>query len=355
MKRNLSIQEWLDSPFFKYIYETPAPSGYEHDAVARWLSEAGSIGFGGCWLDVMGNGFAAMQKDTAHKVLVSAHIDRIGALVTKASGSTISCTPVGSWNLTDFSGARFSFTTPGGGCLAISGIVPPHFNAEPVMPVRGEAFDLELLGMTVEGQSEVHPGVWGECSQSLVVQDSWITGRGLDNSLGVISMMSVMADLVSSKNTSSAVFATTVQEEIGFRGSRMAALKLQPSIAIVLDAFFATDQDVTRKYSGRVGETRIGCGPILITNPSNHRGLANCVIALAARKNIPLQRAFEAFAGAAETQEYQYSGARTVTLAYPVRNMHTPLEVASLDDLQQLASLVKAIIAEADDIIGALE
>lgn len=239
--------------------------------------------------------------------------------------------------------------------MALAASVPPHFNAEPTMPVRGETFDLEFFGPPVDGQSPILPGAWGECSQSLMVNAPYITGSGLDNSLGVISMTSVMAELASSASAQSAVFAVTVQEEIGFRGSRMAAQKFQPPIVIVIDAFFATDQDVTRKYSGRFGEIQIGGGPILVTNPSNHRGLEKAVIALAEKKGITLQRAFEAFAGAAETQEYQYSGARTVTLAYPVRNMHTPLEIANLHDLQHLVEIVKTLIVEADVVIGSLE
>jgi putative aminopeptidase len=147
----------------------------------------------------------------------------------------------------------------------------------------------------------------------------------------------------------------SVQEEFNLRGAVTAARMLQPDIAIQLDLMLATD---TPDMAAR-GDLVLGGGPAMSLYSFHGRGTLNGTIPhpalvqlfeeTAAREEIALQRSAQT--GILTDNSYVQlvgKGVAAIDLGFPCRYTHSALEACDLDDLEALARLLVAAIAEID-------
>ncbi len=134
-----------------------------------------------------------------------------------------------------------------------------------------------------------------------------------------------------------------VQEEVGdFAGARTTAFELQPAVAIAVDVTWATD--VRGGDPEDEGEHKLGGGPALMRGSSMHPEIFELLYDTAEQEKIPCSsRSRAATRTPTRTRSTSAgSGVATGVVSIPLRNMHTPVEIVQLDDVEAVVRLLVA-------------
>ncbi|GMA55715.1 endoglucanase [Alicyclobacillus sacchari] len=141
--------------------------------------------------------------------------------------------------------------------------------------------------------------------------------------------------------------AFTVQEEIGLRGARAAAYQIQPDIAIALEGTVCFDV-VGAPSHGQ--STVFGKGPALTVQDAQtiaDRRFAEFMWETAKRHGIPVQWR-RVKGGSNDFGAIHRVGKGIVggSISVPVRYIHAPTQVVSLDDVENAGRLLRAVLQE---------
>ena len=173
--------------------------------------------------------------------------------------------------------------------------------------------------------------------------DGYIKAKALDDRVGCAAMLELLAQELPTDTW----FVFTVQEEVGCRGAAVAANRLRPALAVVLEG--TTAADVASVDKGKE-VCYLGRGPVI---PFMDRGTIYSRAALelaaaaAGRAGIAWQTK-ERVAGGTDASAIQRSGEGTcvLTMSAPLRNIHSPASVGKLSDIEQMPALCRAILEE---------
>ncbi|MCL1987621.1 MAG: M42 family metallopeptidase [Firmicutes bacterium] len=170
-----------------------------------------------------------------------------------------------------------------------------------------------------------------------------IKAKALDDRVGCATIIEVLKSDIPHKVTG--IFC--VQEEIGIRGSAVAANGLSADILINLEGTIGADLDGIKPHEH---VTTQGGGPaISIADRSSlyFRKHIDEIIAVAEKNSIPWQYRRSGMGG---TDAHNYHLAKTGTpcigLAVPCRYIHSPVSTMHKSDFENLVKLVKAYVAE---------
>jgi endoglucanase len=113
-------------------------------------------------------------------------------------------------------------------------------------------------------------------------------------------------------------------------------------VALVVDVTHATDYPTVNKPQH--GDVRIGGGPTLTHGGCNHPEVVRRLEALAKAKKIPLQHEAMSSTSGTDTDAIFWTrgGIASALVSLPNRYMHSPVEVVSLKDLEQIPQLLAA-------------
>ncbi len=164
----------------------------------------------------------------------------------------------------------------------------------------------------------------------------------LDNRISCAILLKVLEEMELCPNDLYVVF--TVQEEVGLRGAKPAAWAVDPDYAVVVDV---TDVDDT-PGSEKCGTVRLGKGPAIkimdssvICHPDMIQKLESQAKALDMPTQRDIMRAGGTDAGVMHTTRI---GVRTGGVSVPCRYIHTPVEMADLQDTRDCAKLLCAFV-----------
>ena len=164
----------------------------------------------------------------------------------------------------------------------------------------------------------------------------------LDNRISCAILLKVLEEMELCPNDLYVVF--TVQEEVGLRGAKPAAWAVDPDYAVVVDV---TDVDDT-PGSEKCGTVRLGKGPAIkimdssvICHPDMIQKLESQAKALDMPTQRDIMRAGGTDAGVMHTTRI---GVRTGGVSVPCRYIHTPVEMADLQDARDCAKLLCAFV-----------
>ncbi len=175
-----------------------------------------------------------------------------------------------------------------------------------------------------------------------VLNDQFLTGRALDNRIGGFIIAQV-ARLIHENNDQlpfSLFITNAVQEEVGLRGAQMITEKIQPDVAIINDV--CHDTHTPRMDKQTQGDNKGGHGPVLTYGPAIQYNLLNLIIETAKAQNIPFQRRTTSRGTGTDTDSFAYSngGVPSALVSLPIRYMHTTVEMAQKEDVNQVIALL---------------
>jgi endoglucanase len=330
------------------LLTAPGPSGYETAASGVWREAASS--FAEVSGDALGSSVArvAGTKD-GPTLAVLGHIDEIGLMVTHADeNGFLSFLEVGGWRPEVLLAQRVELLTRTG---PVPGVVGrkwrrparrgekvPRLQLDELYLDIGASSREEALAVVQIGDVAVIAG------EPVELAGGRLASRSLDNRLGAYVALEA-ARLVAENGGAPGDFVAVaaVQEEVGdYGGARTTVFALEPQVVLAVDITGATDvPDGDAKLDG---EAKLGAGPIVNRGSTISPKIFDLLVETAEAEGIPY--AVNVSAGATNTDmDAAYAsraGTATGLISIPTRYIHSPTEVAALEDVDAAIRLVAA-------------
>lgn len=334
----------MDFQLLKQIVETPAAPGFEQE-LREFIRQRAEPYCDDIHVDSIGN-LTARIKGGKTPVMAAAHMDEIALISTHVDDQGfIRFHTMGGFD------PRTLYTQPVTvlGKQRLPGVIggkPAHLLEEDQKKQAPRVDQLFIdTGLPADELKDLVPvGTPIVRNRELTRMGNLISGKSLDNRLSVYLLLEALKQAPELDIDFHAVF--TVQEEIGIRGARIAAQRIQPEIGIGLDITLANDIAGVEKQS-RI--TELGQGPAVKVMDSS----VLCTPSLVAffeetadKYEIPYQREVLT-AGGTDTSAMQYLtglGAHVTCISTPTRYVHSPVETASISDLDYGVNLLNTVL-----------
>jgi putative aminopeptidase FrvX len=171
--------------------------------------------------------------------------------------------------------------------------------------------------------------------------EGYLKGKAFDDRVGCY----IISRLLKKDYSLDLVGAFTVQEEVGLRGSKVAAYHIQPDFAIVIEGTVAADM---MHLDEDEWVTELGKGPALSLMDHNtlyNPKLLEQVAELAQKHGLPFQfRKGNSGGNDAGKIHLSREGIPTIALSVPCRYIHSTASIISEVDLENTILLVDAIL-----------
>jgi putative aminopeptidase FrvX len=313
-------------------------------------------------VDRIGNVTATFNGKDARepKLLVFAHIDEVGLMVSKIEQSGfLRFERVGGVPEKTLPGQFVEVFSADGSnsCTGIIGAYAHHLTpdeAKRTVPSREQMYiDLGMSSRHEVLAAGINVGSPVTYRANFTrLGKNRVTGKALDNRIGLYLLLQAAQYLQDHRPAATVYLVASVQEEFNIRGLLPVFQKLQPEAAICLDITPACDTpDLQMKYDIALGEgpavTQMnfhGRGTLggLIPNP----GLRRFLELTAEELQLPYQR--EVIIGVitddAFTQLAGTEGTAMAHLSVPIRYSHAPIETADLRDIRWCAVLLNEAV-----------
>ena len=328
------------------LVEAHAPSGHEapirdivRDAWAGWVDEFQQDKLG----SLIGIRRATRRTDTPRRIMLAAHMDEIGMMVTRLVDGFIAFQPVAG---TD---NRLLLAQPVlvHGRETLRGVVstvPPH-----LLKGNGNKYSdfpslLIDVGLNADELAQlVRPGDLITMDAPMIELGSGrVAAKAMDDRACVAAVSVCLEALQNMHHTWDVYAAATVQEETGLLGAKTAAHAIKPDIAIALDVAFGKQPGVNDDKT-----IDMGVGPGIGIGPNFHPKLNEKLRETARSLEMKLQD--DLLPGNSGTDAWAIQvalqGVPTALLGVPIRSMHSPVETAELRDIERTGRLLAAFIA----------
>lgn len=294
--------------------------------------------------DKFGNvtGFVKSANPNAKTLLLDAHIDQVGYIVTYIDDKGF--LSVGACGSPDVKTLLAQSVTVHGK-KDVPGVVstlPPHVRSDGGAPEIG---DISIdVGMTKEqAQAVISPGdrvTVNSCFRELC--DDVVSAPALDDRSGVCVILAALDMLKNQKPAYNLAVCFSAQEETGERGAKQAAFRIAPDEALIVDVSFGRTPDSVPKDTAELGS-----GVMIGFSPSLDKKLSNFLRALAIKCDIPFTcEVMPSSTGTnADAIGVTGAGVKCCTLSFPIRYMHTSVEAVNIRDIESVASLIYEYIS----------
>jgi len=291
--------------------------------------------------DAYGNLIARTGKRTPVKILLAAHMDEVGFMITSISKDgflkfrTIGIVP--------HVLLAKKVTVGPDEIPGVIGHKPVHHMTE---DERKKIPTLDKLFIDIgacskdDAQKMVEVGMHGTFDTAFSQEGDYIYGKAFDNRIGCYILIQLIKSIACP-----CMFAFTTQEEVGLRGARIAAYSTAPRLAIAIDTTasgeWPAEEDVPRY-------PEIGKGPVLsIADRSviSDRKVVAFIEQTARDIGIVVQYKKPGVGGTdAGAIHVSREGVRSAVIQTPARYIHSPLSIASMRDIDNTIALVRATV-----------
>jgi tetrahedral aminopeptidase len=176
------------------------------------------------------------------------------------------------------------------------------------------------------------------------LRNSQAVSSAMDDKTGLWVVMEALRRADPAKLHWAVYAVSTVQEEVGLRGSRTAAYGIDPQVGIAVDVTHATDCPTIEKKEE--GDVRLGKGPVIYRGPNMNAKVVQRLLQAAEGHQIPHQLAASGRATPTDANSIQINraGVAAGLVSIPNRYMHSPVEMISLDDIDRAADLLARFV-----------
>jgi putative aminopeptidase FrvX len=337
--------------FLKTLVNTPSPVGHETRGQRVWLDYASSFA-DETFSDAYGNCVAVLNKGGSPRLMLAGHADEIAMAVNYIDEEGfVYVRKMGGVNAAISKAQRVVVHTRNGAVKGVVGNVAPHLMKEDKDPKPPKMHEL-FIDLGVKGRNEAEKLVQvGDpvtiTAEFDLLRNDLAVARAFDNRIGTFAVAETLRLLKESKTKLQAEVCavSNVQEEVGLLGARQIAYSLKPDMALVVDVTHATDYPTVNKPQH--GDVKVGAGPTITHGGCNHPDVVARIEQVAKNKKIALQH--EATSGTSGTDTdvifWTRGGIASALVSLPNRYMHSPVEVVSLRDLEQIPQLLAGFAA----------
>ncbi|MDD7388453.1 MAG: M20/M25/M40 family metallo-hydrolase [Lachnospiraceae bacterium] len=281
-------------------------------------------------------------------ILLAAHIDEIGLMVTGATeDGFLRVINAGVIRTRTYPGHGVKIRTENG-ILYGSVVMNPDAFKNGDMEAKHLLIDIGALSKE-EALSNVRPGDTVVFDASIRhLQNGRIRARGLDDKTGVYTIMEALKRVREQGSVNTVMAAATAGEEISKHGARWVAERKRPDEAIIVDVTYTSDYDGMR--DAEWGEVSLGKGPALCVNAICDKKMNRKLMKIAEQEGIPYQLEISSGKTCTDADEIHFAadGIPTALVSIPLRYMHTPAETADLQDLENTIRLLTAYLTQGE-------
>lgn len=298
-------------------------------------------------IDSMGNLIAYKKgKNSKCKVMLSAHMDEVGFMVTGfGEAGVIKFSTVGGIDERILPGKRVLVGE--NSILGVIGSKPIHMQDREERNVNIKLKKM-YIDVGAEKKEEVEKLVaLGDYvafySPYTQFGDGLIKAKALDDRVGCAILMEALKE----RYEFDLYACFTVQEEVGLRGSEVAAYKVNPDIALVVEGTTCSDVPGVEKYEY---STVLGEGAALtIMDRTSYpnKNFVNYIYELAQKNKLPIQFK-QTNSGGNDAGKIQMSrgGVITASISVPCRYIHSPVSVMSERDFDSCKDIVITVLKD---------
>lgn len=326
--------------FFLRLLDTNGASGNEENASKLAACEISK--YADVTVDKFNNVIATFgNKDANKHILLDAHIDQIGMIVThideKGFIKFASCGGIDPRILPGMSVKIL-------GKENVTGIVsniPPHLSSlgsDKFLPINELSIDTGMEKEDLEEVISIGDRIKFNFSP-IELLNNRISSQGIDNRAGVAAIVHCaeilfgVGALLPYKVT--AVFSS--QEETSGLGARTKSFEISPDEALVVDVSFARQPQFSENSQAKLSK-----GPMIGIAPILSRKISNKLIKISKESEIPYQ--LEVMGGRtgtnADSIAVSKAGVKTGLISIPIRYMHTQNEVVDIEDVKMTGKLM---------------
>lgn len=322
----------------KKLVETVGPSGYESKIrevvraeVEKYADEIR--------VDSMGNLIVKKgeKKEGGLKVMLSAHIDEIGVMVTHVDKNGFArFTTIGGVRPHTCYGSRVRFLN---GTVGVIGGEKLE-NANHVHAI--EAMYIDIGASSVE-DCPVKIGDVAAFDRPFEDLGNRLISKAMDDRVCAAVLIETLKNVKNSPHELYFVFST--QEEVGLRGATTAAYSIDPELGIAADVTMTGDTPRGIKM-----EVALGKGPAIKVKDGGMLAdpkVVDAMVECAQKHEIPYQ--LEVLLGGttdAKAMQISRAGMPAGCVSVPTRYVHTPSEMVDINDLNNAVKLLTAFISE---------
>jgi putative aminopeptidase FrvX len=342
----------MNAELLRQLCEMPGVPGHEDRVRKLIMSEIDGL-FDEVTVDPMGSLLCRRDADKpdAPKIMLLCHMDEIGFLVSHISDKGyLYLQPVGGFDPRNLFSRRVMVCTEDGDFKGVMnpGGKPIHISSaedRKKIPEVGEFY--VDLGLGEAAKDVIKVGDFVVMDEPFIEIGDKFVSKALDNRIACWLGIEMMKKLGSKGRGAEIHVVFTTQEEVGLRGARTSAFKVQPDIGIGIDTTLACD---TPGVPDKDATTVQGKGFGLHVRDSSFiadKALVRKIETLAIKNDIPYQRTMLAAGGQDGAAAQQAAaGARAVGIVVGTRYIHTVTEMIHKTDLQAALDILTAYLAD---------
>lgn len=345
--------------FLRELTALPGLPGHEREAgeaIARWLrpfsdevsvdkfgNVVGRVGrVSGCGCGMCGGG-------AGPKIMVSAHMDEIGLVVSYIEeDGALRLARSGGVDPRILPAAEVIVHTRGGQLPGVVGAKAPHLlTAEE----RKKAIELDAVFVDIgypadEVKRRVRVGdrvtLVGPLTE---LANGRLAAKTMDDRAGVCCMLVAMEQLQKMRVNAEVHFVASCQEEVGCFGARTAAYAIAPDVGIAIDVTHGAGPGTGPFEAFELDKVAIGAGPSL------SKPLLKLLREVAGKHHI--DTALDISDGSTWTDAdaiiIEAGGVPCALVSIPLKYMHTTVETLSEAAIEEAGRLIALFIAELAD------
>jgi len=323
-----------------------SPSGFEDEMRALVLEETKAFE---PLVDTMGN-VICHKKGPGRRVLISAHMDEVGIIISKITDSgALKFKTIGGIETTVMAGKRVII-----GKNKLKGVIGTKAIHLQSGSERNKKYDVDDFVIDIgaknadEAKKRVKIGDYGTFDGEPVdFGDNLVKSRGLDDKVGC----AIIAELLK-QDTSLDLYASfTVQEEVGLRGSIIAANRVKPDYAVIFEGTTCSDVYPTEEHK-TVTQLHGGAALTAMDRAAvADRDFLKLIVGCAEENNIKYQIKRTTMGGTdAGSIQRSGFGVKTAVISTPCRYIHSPVSVMCKDDFSAALELGKCVLKKLEEM-----
>ena len=332
--------------FLQQLIDAPSPSGYEQ-AVRRVWRETVSTFADDVRGDVHGNVIASRNPGGSPRLMFAGHCDELGLQINFISDKGyLYFNTIGGHDPSLISGRRVIIHTQDGPVRGVTGRRAVHLTPRGERGKEQKVEDIWIdIGVSDKAEAEALVRVGDAVTYELGMQplrNGLAVARAFDNKIGAWVVAEALRRIDAAACKAEVVSVATVQEELGLRGATTSTFGIDPLVGVAVDVTHATDHPNVNKVTA--GDVSLDGGPVITrganVNPVVERLLMESAEALG--MTVQVEAEPRGTGTDANAMQLSRAGVATGLVSVPLRYMHTPSEIISLDVANQAADLLAA-------------
>lgn len=288
-------------------------------------------------------GVSRCRKAGAKKLLLDAHVDEIGIIITGEEDGFLRFRTLGGVDPRMLCNREITLLTdpPTFGLVAC---LPPHVQTAEDMNKSTPVSELYLdVGLPADEAGKRvpigTPGVFrGGCAP---LGEDQCCGKALDDRACMAAILYALELLQGQELDVDLYVLFSTQEETSSAGAITAVNDIAPDICVAVDVTHGRTPDGPKDKT-----FALGGGPAIGMGPNMSRSLTKLLVSLAKQEKLDYE--IEVMSGHTGTNAWPMQicreGIATAVVSLPLKYMHTPVEVISRADLEATARLLASFV-----------